>query len=76
MSKSARSEIPETGKVMARVASVKRYRMNWRRFDYYPAPDALKEIDRIRELNPKHTIGQLIDFLVLRGAKVTSGNSQ
>ena len=78
MRKSARSEFPETGngKVMARVASVKRYRMKWRRIDYYPGPDALKEIDRMRELNPAHTIGQLIDYLVLQGIKPTSGNTQ
>ena len=78
MSKSARSEFPETGnsKVTARVASVRRFREKWRRIDYYPAPDALKEIDRMRELNPKHTIGQLIDYLVLQGIKPTSGNTQ
>lgn len=86
MSKSAKAKFPETdnpkvslrvdGKVMARVESVRRFRMNWRRFDYYPAPDALKEIDRIRELNPKHTIGQLIDYLVLQGIETTSGNTQ
>ena len=77
MSKSAKSEFPETdnSKVTARVESVRRFRMNWRRIDYYPAPDAFKEIDRIRELNPKHTIGQLLDFLVLQAAKVTSGNT-
>lgn len=78
MSKSAKSEFPETdnGKVTARVASVRRYRMKWRRIDYYPAPDALKEIDRMRELNPTHTIGQLLDYLVLQGIKPTSGNTQ
>ena len=77
MSKAAKSEFPETdnSKVIARVESVRRFRMNWRRIDYYPAPDALKEIDRIRELNPTHTIGQLIDYLVLQGTKTTSGNT-
>ena len=78
MSKSAKSEFPETdnSKVTARVDSVRRYRRKWRRIDYYPAPDALKVIDRIRETNPKHTIGQLLDFLVLQAAKATSGNNQ
>lgn len=77
MSKSAKPEFPETdhGKVTGRVASVRRFRMNWRRIDYYPAPDALKEIDRMRALNPTHTIGQLIDYLVLQGIKTTSGNT-
>ena len=77
MRKSLKSEFPETDniKVTARIESVRRFRMNWRRIDYYPAPDALKEIDRIRELNPTHTIGQLIDYLVLQGIKPTSGNT-
>ena len=76
MSKSAILKFPETDnpKVTLRVASVRRFRMNWRRIDYYPAPDALKEIDRMRELNPTHTIGQLLDYLVLHGSKATSGN--
>ena len=77
MNKPASSEFPETdnSKVTARVESVRRFRKNWRRIDYYPAPDALKEIDRMRELNQQHTIGQLIDYLVLQGIKPTSGNT-
>lgn len=85
MSKSAKPTFPETdsteiaqrieGKVTARVESVSRFRKNLRRIDYYPGPDALKEVDRMRELNPAHTIGQLIDYLVLQGIKPTSGNT-
>ena len=78
MSKSAKAEFPETDnvKVTSRVESVRRFRINCRRIDYYPAPEALTAIDKMRELNSQHTIGQLLDYLVLRGMKATSGNSQ
>ena len=78
MSNSAKTEFPETDntKVSPRVESVRRFRANWRRIDYYPMSDAVAAIAWLRERNPKVTTRELIDALIIEGHQSLSGNSQ
>ena len=77
MNKSTSPELPETDnhKVSTRVESVRRFRSNRRRIDFYPSPKAQAELEGVQELNPHHTISQLLDHLVLL-ATSTSGNTR
>jgi hypothetical protein len=64
-------QLPSTHKRM------RRYRQTHRRFDYYASAEAAKEIDRLRALNPRHCLGELLDYLILEASKpAVSGNGQ
>ena len=78
MSKSVKAEFPETdnSKATARVVSVRQFRTRNRRIDYYPSPEASAKLDQVRELNPNHPIGELIDYLIANASKPVSGNAQ
>jgi hypothetical protein len=65
MSTSALPEI-ENHKVIPRVEALRRFRKKWKRLDYYPTQEAWLKIQKLRELNPEHSINELLDFLVLR----------
>ena len=70
------TELPEieNHKVMTRIRAVRRFRKKWKRYDYYPTLDAWLKIQKLRELNPKRSINEILDYLVLRSfAKKTHG---
>lgn len=40
------------------------------RIDYYPTPDAVAAIERLRKCNPNACTRELLDALVVKGGKV------
>ena len=65
MSTSALPEIADP-KIDTRIEALRRFRKKWNRYDYYPTHDAWLKIQKLRELNPEHSITEILDFLVLR----------
>lgn len=62
------SALPEIAgpKITSRIAAVRRFRKKWKRVDYYPTLEVWLKIQKLRKLNPEHSINELIDYLVLR----------
>lgn len=61
--------------VVDRQASVRRYRANHRRVDYFPSAAALAAIEAARALKLDPTLAGTIDRLVTAGLDAISGKS-
>lgn len=75
MSTSALPEI-DNPKTTTRIRAVRRFRQKWKRVDYYPTLDVWLKIQKLRELNPKRSINEILDYLVLRAGSAASGTAQ
>lgn len=78
MSKSAKSEFPETGNsnITARVEGVRKFRQANPRHDYYPTADAAAAIERMREQYPTASVREVIDTLIVEGVKAFPEKAQ
>jgi hypothetical protein len=57
----------------AKPGSMRRFRQNNRRIDYYPTAGAFDAIDTMHKANPNWSLRELVDYLVVTGYKSASG---
>jgi hypothetical protein len=57
----------------AKAGSMRRFRQNNRRIDYYPTAGAFDAIDTMHKANPNWSLRELVDYLVVAGYKSASG---
>ncbi len=67
-----KSSSPKSGKK----EHLKRFRKDNPRIDYYPSEEAEAAIAATHKANPKHPTRSIIDFLIVKGFKTVSGNTQ
>ena len=53
----------------ARRSAVRRFRKKNPRIDYFPTPDAVAAIERLRRAHPSTCTRELLDMLVVEGGK-------
>ena len=54
---------------LVKVSAVRKFRKENPRIDYFPTPDAVAAIERLRKANPGFCTRELIDMLVVEGGK-------
>ncbi len=52
-----------------KVSAVRKFRKENPRIDYFPTPDAVAAIERLRKKTPNASTRELIDTLVVEGCK-------
>lgn len=55
---------------------LQRFRKDNPRIDYYPSEEAEATIEAIHKVNAGHGVSRITDYLVVRGYKAPSGNTQ
>lgn len=61
----------QVGAIMEQVkrSAVRKFRKENRRIDYFPTPDAVAAIERLRRAHPGTCTRELLDMLVVEGGK-------